>query len=73
MIRKNKGWVCDRIPISNRPDNEDIMAIIIIIIISLRMSFVGHKPSPGSSTAFYLGLLDATFFDADLSHLASGF
>ena len=28
--------------------------IIIIIIISLRKSFVGHRPSPGSSTAFYL-------------------
>ena len=47
--------------------------IIIIIIISLRKSFVGHRPSSGPSTAFYPGLLDATFFDTDLSHLASWF
>ena len=50
-----------------------IIIIIIIIIVSLRKSFVGHRPSQGPSTAFYPGQLDATFFDADLSHLASGF
>ena len=50
-----------------------VIIIIIIITIGLQKSFVGHAQSPGPSTAFYPGLLDATFSDADLGHLASGF
>ena len=68
---KGKQWNFS----SKRFRKVTFLFIIIIIIISnnLRKSSVGNRHSPGSSTVFYLGLLDATFIDADLSHQASWF